>query len=187
MLHSLFLWFYRLPIHGIILLLLLATAVFRRLECRFRLQYRWRAALAAALVLWGSIVLWSTVWSRSDAQTVGLQLVPLHSYRAVLSGENRELLRSNFMNMVMFYPAGLLLRSLFPKVRRWLCLLLTLLSAFCFSAVIEYLQFSHALGLAEIDDVIHNTLGAVLGGLTASLETGIVPVPKGRNAQDRTC
>lgn len=34
-----------------------------------------------------------------------------------------------------------------------------------FSGVIEYVQFFYALGEPEMDDVIHNTLGALLGTL----------------------
>lgn len=161
----LFLCIYCLSPTSILFLLLCVTLAFMLLHRRLGEHLWWRATLAAAIILWGCAVLWTTVWSRSDTQAVGLQLIPLHAYREVLSSGNPEILRSNFMNVVMFYPAGLLIHSLLPKERQWLSFLLTLLRVVCFNLTVEYLQFSRALGLAEIDDVIHNTLGAVWGYL----------------------
>ena len=37
------------------------------------------------------------------------------------------------------------------------------LLAFLFSACVEFCQYKFALGYAEVDDVIHNTLGAAIG------------------------
>lgn len=96
------------------------------------------------------------------------QLAPFHSYRAVLSGENPELLRSSFMNVLLFYPAGLLACSLLPGTwrRRWKLLLVTLAFALL-SFGIEFCQYRYALGQAEVDDVLHNALGAFLGAAAA--------------------
>ena len=71
------------------------------------------------------------------------------------------------MNVILFYPAGLLTASLFPD--KWTCLQKiwsTVILFAMFSGMIEYVQFFYALGEPEMDDVIHNTLGALLGTLT---------------------
>lgn len=76
------------------------------------------------------------------------------------------MIRTNFMNVALFYPAGLLSASLLPD--KWPRLQKILSAAILFalfSAVIEYTQFFCALGKPEVDDVIHNTLGAILGTL----------------------
>lgn len=70
------------------------------------------------------------------------------------------------MNVVLFYPAGLLLCSLLPEGwKKWCRVLLTFVVLCALSCGIEYAQFIYALGQAEIDDVIHNSLGALLGGV----------------------
>lgn len=98
------------------------------------------------------------------------ELIPFHSYRAVLDGGNRELFRSNFMNVVLFYPAGLLACELLPKDwRRAQKLILTVVPFALISAGIEVCQYRFALGQAEVDDVIHNTLGALIGAVVSSI------------------
>lgn len=61
------------------------------------------------------------------------------------------------MNIILFIPFGLL----FPWKRKG-CIPL-MISAMLLSANIELLQFIFCLGLSEIDDVVANTLGAIIG------------------------
>ena len=62
--------------------------------------------------------------------------------------------------------ATLILPRKWPGWRR--CILVVLVLA-AMSAGIEYLQYHYALGRCEIDDVIHNTAGTLLGSLAALL------------------
>ncbi len=93
-------------------------------------------------------------------------LTLFHTYRALLAGGNREILRMNFMNIILAYPAGLFLCEVLPK--KWngilrLVLSTLLLGTLC--AGVEYCQYALSLGTAEIDDVFHNTLGAFTGAV----------------------
>lgn len=96
--------------------------------------------------------------------------IPFHSYRAVIAGENKEILRSNFMNVILFYPSGLLACDLLPKHwnRAKRIIFVTILFALV-SLAIEFCQYHFALGQAEADDVIHNTLGALIGALISTI------------------
>ena len=68
------------------------------------------------------------------------------------------------MNIFLFFPLGLTLSNALPrKWHRWLRIALTTLVGCALSAGIEYAQYRYALGMAEVDDVICNTLGAFLG------------------------
>jgi len=178
-LSALFLHIYCMSPISILVLLLCITWVFMLLHRRLGEHLWWRALLTAAILLWGCAILWATVWSRSDTQMVGLRLVPLHSYREVLAGGNRETLRSNFMNVVLFYPAGLLFAAILPERCRIARRTAAAVAVFAlFSLLIESIQFCCGLGRAEIDDVIHNTLGAVCGCMAFSFGPKLFPTDK---------
>ena len=158
-----FLWFYCLPIGEAVLLILLATAAFRFLRKTCKQAPYWNAAVSSLLMLWAVIIFFGTLAQRSEGSASAPVLMPFASYYAVLHGGNREIWRTNFMNAVLFYPAGLLGCEVLPGARRgWKTALVTVLSALV-SIGIEYTQYRFGLGLAETDDVIHNALGTLLG------------------------
>lgn len=144
--------------------------VFRRYQNERWMQYFVRAAFVCCI----AVAIFATVGNRSDDHSVQLKLIPFHSYREVLAGGNPEIYRSSFMNAALFYPAGMLAMILLPKKWPGWCkciLVATLLAAL--SAGIEYVQYRYALGVCEIDDVIHNTAGALVGSLAT---LGIPPI-----------
>lgn len=98
-------------------------------------------------------VLWITLFSRIGDGYRGF-LLPFHSYVEILKG-NRQFLLENIGNVVLFIPLGVALQSIGVKDVKKAGLLASLL--------IEILQFTFALGTFECDDLIHNTLGAVIG------------------------
>ena len=98
-------------------------------------------------------VLWITLFSRIGGGYRGF-LLPFHSYVEILKGEWRPLLE-NIGNIALFIPLGVALKCGGVKDVKKAGLLASLL--------IEVLQFTFALGTFECDDLIHNTLGAVIG------------------------
>ena len=98
-------------------------------------------------------VLWITLFSRLGTERRSI-LLPFHSYVEVLKG-NRQFLLENIGNVVLFIPLGVALKcSGVRDVKK---------AGFFASLLIEVLQFTFALGTFECDDLIHNTLGAVIG------------------------
>ena len=98
-------------------------------------------------------VLWITLFSRIGDGYRGF-LLPFHSYVEILKGEWRPLLE-NIGNIALFIPLGVALKwSGVNDVKK---------AGFFASLTIEVLQFTFALGTFECDDLIHNTLGAVIG------------------------
>lgn len=126
---------------------------------------RWlRICVGAVLAVWFGTVLWMTLLGRGSEGVYETHWIPLHTYWAVFSGAHPEMLRSCFMNVVLFYPAGLLLAGLIPE--KWSFrkgLLCTVWAFALFSLTIELSQHFWQLGNCEIDDVLHNALGAGLG------------------------
>ncbi len=80
--------------------------------------------------------------------------------------EGREaLLPENVMNMMVFIPVGLLLGCVFRCMNWWKALLI----GGGISVSVEVLQFVTSKGFTETDDVMHNTLGCLLGYGTYSI------------------
>ena len=78
------------------------------------------AGSCRTLLAWLTVIAMATLTDRTaSATSAAPELLPFHSYRAVIAGENKEILRSNFMNVVLFYPAGLLTCELLPKAGAW--------------------------------------------------------------------
>lgn len=98
-------------------------------------------------------VLWTTLFSRIG-DGYRRFLLPFHSYVEIWKGEWRPLLE-NIGNVILFIPLGVALKWSGVKDVKKAGLLASLL--------IEILQFTFALGTFECDDLIHNTLGAVIG------------------------
>lgn len=102
-------------------------------------------------------VLWITLFSRLRTERRSF-LLPFHSYVEILKG-NRQFLLENIGNVVLFIPLGVALQSIGVRdVKK---------AGFLASLLIEVLQFTFALGTFECDDLIHNTLGAVIGAWSA--------------------
>lgn len=123
------------------------------------------------VLLVGSVVAVLTVTLNGTPSTPGLleesgatvNLVPFRDIKAVLAGGNAQLILLNIIgNVVMFLPVGLLVGLLLrrPIVSVGLTWLL--------SIAVELLQFS-AHRAADIDDVMLNGAGAVMGVLFASV------------------
>ena len=64
------------------------------------------------------------------------------------------------MNVVVFIPVGMILGSLLRVKGSWL---VALLIGCSISITIEALQFWFMKGFSEVDDVMHNTFGCILG------------------------
>lgn len=178
-LRSIFRWFYCLDIPEVLLILVIATGAFVLVNERYRGMPRWRWMVAVLLICWIGAAGYATLGIRNDTQIVQVNLELFHSYSEVRNGGNPEIYRSNFMNVVLFYPAGLLAASLLPK--KWpgwcRCMLVVLVLA-TMSVGIEFLQYRYALGRCEIDDVIHNTAGALLGCLAPLVLTAFFAFAK---------
>lgn len=172
MLQSFFLWFYCLPIPYSILLIIIISAGYLILRQWLNEKRFYRPVTALSFFACLAVIAAATLTDRTPgAIPTEPEWIPFHSYRAVIAGENKEILRSNFMNIVLFYPAGLLACEILPKKwRRAKRVILVTILFFLLSLVIEYCQYRFALGQAEADDVIHNTLGALIGALVSMIQ-----------------
>ena len=165
-------WFYCLSIKDAVLLVIVVSIVYLVLRHCLGKKHLWRTMVALLFLVWIIVIVVATLADRTPGTTPAEpQLIPFHSYRAVLAGENKEILRSNLMNIMLFYPAGLLLFDVLPKSwNRLKCLFFDVGMLAIMSIVIELCQYCFALGIAETDDIIHNTTGALMGAIVCCLQ-----------------
>ena len=167
MLNSLFTWFYCLPMGNAVLLVAgcsLVYLLFARLIRNFWIRYPIHALFLTA---WAALVIYMTVLIRRCDPGNAVDLIPFYSYYVALSGGNREMFRSNLMNVLLFVPGGLLCGCLMPRnLKKWVSLSIVIAVFAVFSAGIEWMQLRNMLGDCQTDDVIHNAFGAVIGAMS---------------------
>ena len=109
------------------------------------------------------IVLGSTVFGRMPGVR-RYELLPLWSYGAIIRG-NLGILQEVLLNCVLLFPSGMLLPLIFSRSLKWYQGLF--FGAFI-SGCIELLQLITCRGLFEFDDIIHNSIGCMVGCVVCS-------------------
>ena len=160
-------------------ILFLMAAVFALWGCLAARGHvrRWRWANLTLAAISAAIILHTTLLTRAPG-TYAAVLTPFSALAA--ARQQPELYREMLMNVLLFFPLGLTLSNALP--RRWNCwlrIIVTVLAGCVLSAGIEYAQYRFALGMAETDDVICNTLGAFLGAASLLLAHAIEKHKKG--------
>ena len=151
---------YSKPLLSIILAITIAVAVWGYLRTKVQLR-RWMMSNLALSCVAVIIILYATLLTRVPGSG-GLILTPFAALAA--ARVQPELYREMLMNVFLFFPLGLTLSNALPhRWNRWLRIGVTTLAGCLLSAGIEYAQYRFALRLAETDDVLCNTLGALLG------------------------
>lgn len=120
-----------------------------------------RGLMPAYVIL---IVVSTTLNRTISAETYNL--MPFWSYRAYLRG-HRDVLSQAFLNAVMFIPFGFLgaivMESCFIRKSNAFKGTITVIASVILSVAIEVTQLITHKGLCETDDVIHNSLGTIIG------------------------
>lgn len=101
----------------------------------------------------------NTVLFRPSQKNYSYELTPFWSYVAVEKGPIGWLFYQIVLNVILFIPIGFLFAYIFRPIG----LLKSFIPGLLFSIIIELLQLVFKRGLCEVDDVIHNTVGYVIG------------------------
>ena len=151
---------YALPLWTVTFLMLALLIVLAMLSLHKNQRKRSiiNAVLCPITVL---IILYATILTRTPGDYEVI-LTPFATF--VAARQQPELYREMLMNVFLFLPLGLTLSNALP--RKWHRLSRIILTTFVgcvLSTGIEYAQYRYALGMAEVDDVICNTMGAFIG------------------------
>lgn len=161
---------YALPLHMVIILMLALLIVWAMLSLHKNQKKRTIINLVLCSIT-ALTILYATILTRTPGD-YELILTPFATFTA--ARQQPELYREMLMNVFLFFPLGLTLSNALPqKWHRWGRIILTTLVGCALSAGIEYAQYRCALGLAETDDVICNTLGAFLGAVSLLIARAI--------------
>lgn len=112
----------------------------------------------------------STVVFRPEIGFRKYNFTPFWIYLSLQQKDGMELLLAeNVMNLVVFVPLGVLMGGAFRNIK----IRIVLSSIVLFSLSIEITQLVLRRGFSEFDDLMHNTLGCMIGyGIYLLLKTG---------------
>ena len=119
-----------------------------------------RSIAVLLLAEWVSLIICSTFIFREVHAEREFHIKPLWSYFDYANNSYfMEMAALNILNVLLFVPIGLLLGCGYRTITWRKAMAVGLL----LSASIELLQLIFKKGLCEIDDVIHNVLGCMIG------------------------
>lgn len=105
------------------------------------------------------IILWITLIHRTC--THPRTIAPLfYELKLIIQMQDIWSIIDSIRNILMLMPLGFMISEIFPKLRKVYKIALL---ALAFSAFIEITQFITARGTCQMDDIMNNTLGAVVG------------------------
>ena len=126
----------------------------------------WRDAARLLLVEWIALISCSAVVFREEKSCCEMNLIPFWSYFDYVENSYLwEMTVLNLLNICMFVPVGALLKLGFQEFA-WKKVLLV---GCVLSFIIELSQFIFRKGLCEVDDLIHNVAGCMVGYAIATL------------------
>ncbi|MGN0351051.1 MAG: VanZ family protein [Roseburia sp.] len=117
------------------------------------------------MIVFLGVVFAITVFTRNTG-TRKYELELFWSWREIIFHGNRQLLQENLLNLVLLLPAGILLPILCHKRLSWWK---GLLFGLVISAGIEICQFVLCRGFLDLDDIIHNGVGCMVGCVICSM------------------
>ena len=133
------------------------TAIKRTLSIAFYIVMAFYAFLMLDFFFCFNIISSGVITERS------FNLIPFKTIWEYLSRENRisvpRVVQNLLGNMIIFVPYGLYLQVLLKNKSVWKILLIVLLT----SLAVEILQFAFMRGAADVDDLLLNLCGGLLG------------------------
>lgn len=134
----------------------------------FLLIYKtWKKISVSLLITYCFLIFATTVLARTSRENVSYNLTPFRLFQIDEWRSKHELMLQIKANVLMFVPIGFLLMligiELKGKLVRTIYIIAVIVTGFLISALIEYMQYKLHRGLCEVDDVVHNTIGTVIG------------------------
>ena len=125
----------------------------------YRGQRMKKFVMGALAIEYYFLVLCSTVICRTSPVSKRVELMPFYNYSDIWNGVDfKRTLMEVLLNVALFVPIGFLLGGIMSKG-----FLKVLFTGCLLSILIELLQLASGMGLCETNDVVHNTVGCIMG------------------------
>lgn len=131
----------------------------------------------SVFLIYLAVLLFATIFSRSDVHNTTIQLNTLDSLPLAMRTHTIEPMRHMLDNMLLFVPLGILLPAMHKKLDSWLY---ALLNGAMLSTAIETTQLLASIGICDVDDILANTVGSMLGYLLYKLLAPYIRKGKGK-------
>ncbi len=128
------------------------------------------AAILLLLCYLGGLVAITFINRRGYGMRIGVQLYPFLAFWEAWNAFTLQVWLNPLLNIAMFVPLGVFLPLAVRPLRRWYR---TLAAGAGTSLSIEVLQYILGRGQADVDDLICNTLGTMLGYCLCMLFAGL--------------
>lgn len=132
---------------------------------RFCIQnwYSMKKGIIICFIGYFALVLYLTVFMRIGSVDTSIVTTPFDDLKNAIQYREPEMISHMVANILMFVPFGYLIPAMNPeKFRR---VSFAFLGGIMTSTVIEGVQMIFSLGQSDIDDIIANSIGAVIGYL----------------------
>ena len=137
-------------------LFILGTVLILAFEC---VRNGWRKIAKLLLIEYVFLIYCSTVIFRETNDTTKYKPTTIETYKEIIEKGSLRIDPEILMNVLVFVPLGLLVCSAIKSVKWWQ----TLMIGCGMSVSIELLQYILKRGTTEFGDVLHNTLGCLIG------------------------
>ena len=153
----------RIIISGIAFAVFCAVSIFLYKKHKFN---KLQCSAAILLSLYIVVLLYFTVTGRYSHEEYEYQINFFTSYRWFFQYNGEQVLRQLLINFVMLMPVGFLLPVVIKAKHKYL---ITMALSLLLTVFIETMQLITKCGSFEIDDIINNFIGAVIGMLIYAL------------------
>lgn len=127
--------------------------------CKIRCRGKYHKWLSVFLLDYCYALLFFTLLGRRSKGVLRYDLQLFHSYAVALEQQDMRLFLEILANIVVFIPVGALAAYL-AEDKKWIC---GIGKGLALSLFIEGMQFLLRNGLFELDDIMNNVLGTLLG------------------------
>lgn len=162
MIHKIISVLYELPIYDYILLICFTLVIWILLSVFLHNRKSWKWINTIFFISTVLLIIAVTLFFRK-IEAKGFSLIPFSSFE--IAKTHSDVYQEMMLNVVLFFPVGLTMPFVINRITDH-PVIITITTSCILSVFIEIFQYLFNRGYAEIDDVIFNTLGVVVGSVS---------------------
>ncbi len=160
MIKDIFHYIYCMSIPSTMFVLVFVCCIWNFFTTKINHKNLWKILNTCLFLFWFASIVYMTVFSRGSKAEINL--TPFHFITQAIKTGNEEFFRTGWMNILLFVPGGMWISYSVRKYTKPKCVV-QIIFLMLISVSIEIVQWYYQLGMVEIDDVICNTFGAIIG------------------------